>query len=56
MGSYHNHAVVEPERITVTYPLGYFEVLGPDYRPMEEARVNPPAIQAALEEMGRFYR
>lgn len=56
VGSYHNHAVIEPERTTVTYPLGYFEVLGPDYRPLEKASINPAVIQAALEEMSRFYQ
>ncbi len=55
-GSYHQHAVVEPERVTVVHAGGYFEVLGPDYRPGRGIRIDGATMRLALEEMGRFYR
>ena len=32
-GSYNSHAIVEPDKLIVSYPGGLVEVLGPDYRP-----------------------
>jgi uncharacterized protein len=55
-GSYHDHAIVEPGRIMVTEPGGFAEVLGSDYRPHADARLNAGLIEQAMREMRRFYR
>ncbi len=55
-GSYNSHAIVEPDRIIVTHPGGFVEVLGPDYRPLAGAAVNTRVVESALREMRRFYR
>ena len=39
-GSYNSHAIVEPDKIIVTNPGGFIEVLGPDYRPDSELKLD----------------
>jgi membrane-anchored protein YejM (alkaline phosphatase superfamily) len=55
-GSYNSHAIVEPDKLIVSYPGGLVEVLGPDYRPKAGLRPDPARIEATLLEMRRFYR
>lgn len=55
-GSYHSYAIVEPDRILLTTPVGFAEVLGPDYRPAENDRLDAALIEEAIAEMRRFYR
>lgn len=55
-GSYNSHAIVEPQRVVVTHPGGFVEILGADYRPLRGAAVEPRIIEAALRDMRRFYR
>ncbi|MGE0029869.1 MAG: DUF3413 domain-containing protein [Steroidobacteraceae bacterium] len=55
-GSYHSWAIVEPQRVTVTTPGGLAEVLGPDYRDLADASLDPALIESTLAEMRRFYR
>ncbi len=55
-GSYHDHAIVEPKRVMVTEPGGFAEVLGPDYRPPADARLDAGLIEDAMHEMRRFYQ
>jgi membrane-anchored protein YejM (alkaline phosphatase superfamily) len=55
-GSYHAHAIIEPDRVMVSEPGGFAQVLGPDYRPPADARLNPQRIEEYLLEMRRFYR
>lgn len=55
-GSYHSWAIVEPRRVTVTTPGGLAEVLGPDYRDLADAPLDPALIESTLAEMRRFYR
>jgi len=54
-GSYHAHAIVEPGQVMVSEPGGFAEVLGPDYRPSVDARLNAQRIEESLREMRRFY-
>lgn len=54
--SYAAHAIVQPDRITVSDPGGFAEVLGPDYRPPADARLDPTLIEESLRAMRRFYR
>lgn len=55
-GSYSSFAIVEPDKLIVSYPGGLIEVLGPDYRPQAGLRPDPATIEATLLEMRRFYR
>jgi len=55
-GSYNSHAIVEPDKIIVTYPGGLIELLGPDYRPADGLQLDARRIEDAMLEMRRFYR
>ncbi len=55
-GSYQSYAIVEPQRIMVTEPGGFAEVLGPDYRAPADASLDAALIEKSMAEMRRFYR
>ncbi len=55
-GSYNSHAIIEPDRVIVSHPGGFVEVLGPDYRPLAGTGVDARVVAAALRDMRRFYR
>ncbi len=55
-GSYSDYAIVEPDKLIVTWPGGLVEVLGPDYRPKSGLRLDPATIEATMLEMRRFYQ
>ncbi len=55
-GSYTAHAIVEPDQLVVSYPGGFIEVLGPDYRSDPDLQLNAGIMQEAMLEMRRFYR
>ena len=55
-GSYSSHAIVEPERTVVSYPGGFVEVLGPDYRPAANAALEPAVVEASMQQMRRFFQ
>ena len=55
-GSYTSHAIIEPDRVTVSHPGGFVEVLGSDYRPVEDSTLNPQLIQDSLEAQRRFLK
>ncbi len=55
-GSYHAHAIVEPDKVMVSEPGGFAEVLGTDYRPVADAHLDPQRIEETLRAMRRFYR
>lgn len=55
-GSYSSYAIVEPDKIIVTYPGGLTELLGPDYRSQSGIELSPERIEEAMLEMRRFYK
>jgi membrane-anchored protein YejM (alkaline phosphatase superfamily) len=55
-GSYTAHAIVEPDQLVVSYPGGFIEVLGSDYRSDPDLQLNAGIMQEAMLEMRRFYR
>ena len=55
-GSYYNYAVLEPDRITVTFPNGLFEVRDADYQPLAEPGINAELLQDVMRENRRFHR
>lgn len=54
-GSYYNYAVVEPDRLTITYPSGTFEVRNWDYEILPGASVRPQVLSEVLSANTRFY-
>ncbi len=54
--SYYNHAIVEPDRATVTYPAGPYEIVDTAGHPLPDARVRAEALENALEAMSRYLR
>lgn len=55
-GSYTAHAIVEPGRVIVSHPGGFVEVLGSDYRPVQDRELNTQLIQDSLEVQRRFLK
>jgi hypothetical protein len=55
-GSYTSHAIVEPDRVIVSHPGGFVEVLGSDYRPVQDKTLNAQLIQDSLEAQRRFLK
>jgi len=54
-GSYYNFAIIEPDKITVQFPGGYYETRDTSYQLINSASLSPH-LSDALAEMGRFYR
>jgi membrane-anchored protein YejM (alkaline phosphatase superfamily) len=55
-GSYTSYAIVEPNQLVISYPGGFIEMLGTDYRPDDSLQLNPAIMQDAMSEMRRFFR
>lgn len=55
-GSYNSHAIVQPDKIVVSNPGGFIELLGPDYKPAAGLELDAATMQEAVIEMRRFYR
>jgi membrane-anchored protein YejM (alkaline phosphatase superfamily) len=53
---YVGQALVQPDRVIVTSPGGFVELLGPDYRPLPGGRLDARIIEESMREMRRFYR
>jgi membrane-anchored protein YejM (alkaline phosphatase superfamily) len=54
-GSYFNYAVLEPDKLTITFPNGGFEVRDWDYKLIEEPEFDAAVLEAASEQNTRFY-
>jgi membrane-anchored protein YejM (alkaline phosphatase superfamily) len=54
--SYYNHAIVEPDRTTIVYPAGPYEIVDPQGQPLRDASPRPLVWAAALEDMSRYAR
>ncbi len=55
-GSYNSHAIVQPDKVVVTYPGGLVEVLGADYKPAAGVSIDGDVAQDVMLEMRRFYQ
>jgi membrane-anchored protein YejM (alkaline phosphatase superfamily) len=55
-GSYSNYAIVQPDQVIVSYPGGFVEVLGSDYRTVDDPQFDAALIQESVLEMRRFFR
>lgn len=54
--SYFNYAIVEPDRINLSYVDGRFGILDPRFAPLPEAEPRNDILRQALNDMSRFYR
>jgi hypothetical protein len=54
-GSYYNFAIIEPDKITIQFPGGYYETRDTSYQLINSTSLSP-YLTDALAEMGRFYR
>lgn len=54
-GSYFNYAIVEPDRLTITYPSGTFEVYDWNYRLIPDASVRQQVLLEVISANTRFY-
>lgn len=54
--SYFNYAVVEPDRINLSYIDGRFGILDTSFVPLPDATPRRVVMRQALEDMSRFYR
>jgi len=54
--SYFNYAIVEPDRINLSYVDGRFGILDPRFGPLPEAEPRHDILRQALNDMSRFYR
>ena len=55
-GSYNTYAIVEPDKVIVTYPGAMIEILGQGYRPQEGLSVDAKLAGEVMLEMRRFYQ
>ncbi len=53
--SYYNYAIVEPNRITVTYPTGYYEMRDDQYRVLKRQPLERALALDVVSELSRFY-
>jgi membrane-anchored protein YejM (alkaline phosphatase superfamily) len=54
-GSYFNFAIVEPQKLTIQYPGGYYEMRDRNYQIIPVKSISPN-LSFALGEMERFYK
>lgn len=54
-GSYFNYAVLEPEKITITFPNGGVEVRDWNYTLLDKPEFNADTLSAVSEQNTRFY-
>lgn len=55
-GSVNNYGVIQPDKITVTYHSGQYEVVEPDYTPMKSDALDIKVMKDVMKEIGRFYQ
>jgi membrane-anchored protein YejM (alkaline phosphatase superfamily) len=55
VGSYFNYAVVEKDRINLTFPNGRLDILDRNNRPIPDVSVRSEIMLEALKDMRRFY-
>lgn len=55
-GSVTNYGVIQPDKITVTYTSGQYEVVTPDYEKLESDELDIKVMSEVMKEMGRFYK
>ena len=56
VSGYLEYGIIEPDRTTVLYQKGDFDVYDPDYTPSNDLTLSPEVSTVVLESMSRFYR
>lgn len=55
-GGVSSQAIVEPDRITMIYPTGDYDILDPKDRILENASLRPDIFKTVIKEMSKFYK
>lgn len=55
-GSTTNYGIIQPDKITVTYHSGMFEMVNKKYEPMEHSQLDMNVMKQVMKEKGRFYQ
>ena len=55
-GSYSDQAIILPDRIIVSHPGGFVEVLDKDYRSLGTGALDLDVVRQSMEAMRRYYR
>lgn len=53
-GGFSKTAVIEKDRITVSYPTGTYEIYDPENRMLPDARLRPEVMRRVFDELSRF--
>lgn len=55
-GSTTNYGIIQPDKITVTYHSGAFEVVNKKYEAIEHNELDMDVMKQVMKEQGRFYQ
>lgn len=55
-GSTTNYGIIQPDKITVIYETGMFEVVDKRYEPIEHSELDMDVMREVMKEQGRFYQ
>jgi len=55
-GGFSKKAVIEPDRITVSYPTGFYEIYNRNFDPLEDAKLRPEIFKEVLDEQTKFFK
>jgi len=55
-GGFSKKAVIEKDRITVSYPTGFYEIYNRNFDPLEDAKLRPEILKEVMKERSKFYK
>ncbi|MGM0608877.1 MAG: sulfatase-like hydrolase/transferase [Candidatus Muiribacteriota bacterium] len=55
-GGFSKKAVIEKDRITVSYPTGFYEIYNRNFDPLEDAELKPEILKEVMKERSKFYK
>jgi membrane-anchored protein YejM (alkaline phosphatase superfamily) len=55
-GGFSKKAIIEHDRITVSYPTGFYEIYNRNFNPIEDATLRPNIYKEVLDEQVKFHK
>jgi hypothetical protein len=55
-GGFSKKAIIENDRITVSYPTGFYEIYDKNFNQLENAKLRPEIFKDVLNEQAKFYK
>ncbi|MGM0609189.1 MAG: DUF3413 domain-containing protein, partial [Candidatus Muiribacteriota bacterium] len=55
-GGFSKKAVIEKDRITVSYPTGFYEIYNRNFDPLKDAELRPEIFKEVMAERRKFYK